>query len=132
MTPDEIGVRAMAGLAKVPPCDRADTEAHMSLATAEAIVDSYQGVKLAAPIDGGHIFGLTVRQDDTVPYGEVRYVTENAHDRAFRRAREARQVVNITRMECVHLALEPAAPTLRALLAHWRKKITSDGIRHGG
>lgn len=77
---------AVLGYSRVPAMDRDRTEARMSASTGEVIWDalmtmnpgnSLWGEPLwdATKLDGARLFGLRVRRDDSVPYGEVQYWT---------------------------------------------------------
>jgi hypothetical protein len=122
---DHLFQLAAAGLADIDPRDRQDTEVHMSTETARRLVLSTQGVDPPVALDGCTLFGMTVRQDDELPFGEFRWVTENAHDRAIRRARRDGMIVNIHVTEPLWARMEPIpAPTLRALLRHWFPRLS--------
>lgn len=108
---------------KIDPRDRQDTEAHLSAATAQAVAAL---VSLDAKIDaeGATLFGLRTRRDDSIPFGRVRFVTENAEDRAIRRAAKDGLAVNVMKLEALPPLMMPAPePTLRALLRHWLRRL---------
>ena len=114
---------ALSDYGKIDPRDRRDTEAHLSQDTAEAIV------RLVSPdadvnAEDAQLFGLKTRRDDSVPFGQVRFITENDQDRALRRAAGAGLQVNVVKLEALPPMATPAPPpTLRALVRHWLERM---------
>lgn len=122
---EQIEADAIRGYRKINPRDVRDTEAHMSGLTFRALYFSLSQGEPPAGADGSTLFGMTVRLDDELAYGEVRYITENAHDRALRRLAADGKQINVMALEAFAPIVTPLTPepTLRALLAKWCKKI---------
>lgn len=74
---------AVLGYSRVPAMDRDRTEARMSASTGEVIWERmiYRWLDLdvlqwdESKMDNSTLFGLRIRRDDSVPYGEVQYWT---------------------------------------------------------
>lgn len=127
MTTDIMG-NLFDGYRKINPRDRRDTEVHLAASTARAIAVTLPDVDFKFEdymTDGAMLLGIMCRRDDTVPYGEFRFVTENAQERAIRRIRDqfGRNVVNVVEPLAFLPEVVPAPkPTLRALLRHWLRR----------
>lgn len=125
---DEIVQEAVRKYAAIAPEDLRDTEVFARRETLEHLVGLMQlqppqGIDLS----NATLFGLRLRADDSMPFGTVRFVTENEQDRAIRRARAFGHSINIVKMPppmafsmAEHM---PPPPTLAGLLKHWGKKI---------
>lgn len=77
------------------------------------------------------IFGMPLETYAGPDWLLVEVRAENAHDRAFRRAEERGQRINVVKpLDLATLMPLPPAPkpTLKALLSHWLHKITR-GVR---
>lgn len=114
---------ALSGYSRIDPRDRQDTEAHLSQETAEAITKlASSDAKVDA--EGAQLFGLRTRRDDSLPFGAVRFVTENEQDRALRRAAKGGMSINVVKIDdLTPFPAPPPAPTLRALVRHWLEKV---------
>lgn len=74
---------AVLGYSRVPAMDRDRTEARMSASTGEVMWERmmYRWLDLdvlqwdESKMDNSTLFGLRIRRDDSVPYGEVQYWT---------------------------------------------------------
>lgn len=109
----------------VDPRDRRDTEIHVSAATAERIaVENIDGINWKDSMldDGATLLGLPVRRDDSIPFGQFRFITENAQERAMRRIVERGGTVNVMQPVAWPEPVSEPAPTLRALLRHWFRR----------
>jgi len=121
MTAPFLRSRLIEQYAGIDPRDRQDTEIHLSTSTMDTLIGSviWDG---EAPIvrEPGMLLGRPLRLDDSIPYGEFRFVTENAQDRAIRRATRDGITVNVMKLEALPPTVLPApAPTLGALIKHW-------------
>lgn len=120
---DDFYESALWEYSEIDPRDRRDTEAHLSQDTAEAIA------RLVSPdadvdAEGAQLFGLKTRRDDSIPFGQVRFITENDQDRALRRAARDGLQVNVVKLEALPPMATPAPPpTLRALVRHWLERM---------
>lgn len=116
---------------KINPRDHRDTEVHLSEYTLDMLAGYARSLtvrdhddplpRIIAPPKT--IFSMPVRTDDTLPFGEIQFVTENGQERAMRRIlAEGKSSINIVKMS---VPLPPPAPdpTLRALIRHWRRKL---------
>lgn len=122
----EIVAQVIQEYARIPPEDLRDTEMHMSAETAEQLAKE-AGISPDLALREMHhatLFGLRVRRNDLLPFGIVQLVTENAQDRAIRRARRDGVIVNVIKpVDFLPPVIPPApAPTLRALLKHWLRR----------
>lgn len=121
---DEIIQRTIEAYTRINPRDRQDTEAHMRQETLDHLLKSV-GSKIdpaTALIMNTTLLGFTVRIDDTLPFGKVDFVTENAQERALRRlARD--YTINVMKLEVsspeMIMRQTPPTLTLRALLRKW-------------
>lgn len=74
---------AALGYSRVPAMDRDRTEARMSASTGEVMWERmmYRWLDLdvllwdESKMENSTLFGLRIRRDDSVPYGEVQYWT---------------------------------------------------------
>lgn len=125
---DDLIRKLLEGCAKIDPRDRRDTEIHLSAGTAKVLaMSTIHGEKFAFEdryTDGAMLFGITCRRDETLPFGEFRFVTENAQERAMRRiVADGRTTINVMKPVALMPELLPAPkPTLRALLRHWLRR----------
>lgn len=127
---DDVVREALRVYATINPNDRRDTEFHASRKTIEYLVirtapdpdRPFFSDRLPLPMST--LFGITLREDDDLPFGVIHAITETETDRAIRRARRDGIRVNVLRPIRSELTFTPAPPpTLRALLRKWRGKI---------
>lgn len=119
---------------EVPPQDRQDIIARVSPNTWDDITRELppdlekEGLPdVAAAPALMTVFGLDIQPDARVEDGVLHVWVENEMDRAIRRAQERGQTVNVVRTVPFDPASWPApapTPTARALLGHWRKKLS--------
>ena len=131
-TPDgeQIMREVVRQYGKVNPRDHRDTEVHLSEYTLDMLAGYARSLtvrdhddplpRIIAPPKT--IFSMPVRTDDTLPFGEIRFVTENGQERAMRRILAEGKSINVMKMLPPALPSLPD-PTLRALIRHWRRKL---------
>ena len=121
------------GYAAINPRDRRDTEVHLSTATANylALQLTMTGGKFDMEnwVTGATLLGRPARCDEGIPFGEFRWITENAQERAMRRIRGefGDRAINVMQPLAMDWPVPSPAPkpTLRALLKHWLKRSRS-------
>lgn len=122
--------KAYQVLQGVSPRDRQDCEFHMASTTAE-VIKSEQRPRSGSSdpwhtmqyLEGSLLFGRPIREDNSLPLGEIVAVVETAQDRAIRRARERGVTINVMPPVQFPQIVSPPPPTLKSLLKHWRKKV---------
>jgi hypothetical protein len=125
---DDLMRSAFEQYSKVLPQDLRDTEVFMSTDTIEELKRTLLPGKPPAEWSGvNQMFGLPVRADDALPYRVVELRTENAQERAIRRAAKDGITVNVMEPGPLWFPPAPPAPTVRALVKHWWKKVRRDG-----
>lgn len=133
-TPDgeQIMREVLRQYERVNPRDHQDTEAHLGERTLDVLADYARSLtvrnhddplpRMIAPPKT--LLGMPVRADDTLPFGEVRFITENGQERAMRRILAEGKSIYVVKM--LPPALPPVPdPTLCALIRHWRRKLRS-------
>lgn len=120
-----LGAKLVRMHAELDPRDRADARWYMCRETWQAIrAETATYVQGPAPLDDG-IFGIPVEIDDTLSLGVISLIAETELDKAVRRAAQRGQVLKVMQpFPLPEVFPAPSAPpTLRALLAHWLKKV---------
>jgi hypothetical protein len=122
----DIYESAVRQYAEVLPQDRRDSEFHMSGETMDDLLRQMKLVGGTSPGQPVTLLGLPVQVNDFMPPGVVKLVTENEQERAIRRIVGDGVSVHVVRFDwpTPELPLPVPAPTLRALLRHWWKKVS--------
>jgi hypothetical protein len=121
---DDVMRNALEQYSKVLPQDLRDTEVFMSTDTRVELERTLlAGKSPAEQASVNQMFGLPVRTDDALPYRVVELRTENAQERAIRRAARDGITVNVLKPGPSWFPPAPPVPTLRALVKHWWKKV---------
>jgi hypothetical protein len=121
----DIYESAVRQYGEVRPEDRRDSEFHMSGETMDDLLRQIKLVTGGSPGQPVTLLGLPVQMDDSMPFGVVKLITENEQERAIRRLTRDGIGVHVVRFDWPTPELpSPPAPTLRALLRHWWKKVS--------
>jgi hypothetical protein len=121
---ERLSVRKVMGMyATIAPQDRRDAVWILSRKTAEDLATEFNAnfdPETLLRAEGATMLGIRVEFDDAMERGAIALETESALERSIRRIEHRGNVVHVYRP----MISPPVVPTLKALLRHWRKKMT--------